>query len=171
MFRFCYLAPVPVHQHNLPGQTQVQTGTMSHQQAAGTPGTPLHNPGQFYSQPQASNVPERAPADTMAQTIGKYSRRDYSRVAQVNVLLRSGGNSSPVSPHLQQNGFNNTTGPVATTTNVAGQVASNQPAATMGQNFTGAGGTWTGSNTLTYTQSMQPPDNRNHHNSYCKFYF
>lgn len=38
----------------------------------------------------------------------------------------------------------------------------------MATPYTGAGGTWTGSNTLTYTQSMQPPDNRNHHTSaYC----
>ena len=29
-------------------------------------------------------------------------------------------------------------------------------------------GTWKGSNTLSYTQSMQPPDARNQQNSYCK---
>ncbi|CAH1153252.1 unnamed protein product [Phaedon cochleariae] len=63
--------------------------------------------------------------------------------------------NSPVSPHLQQNGNNGT---------VSG--AQGTPAPTMGEAFTGAGGTWTGSNTLTYTQSMQPPDNRNHHSPY-----
>lgn len=41
------------------------------------------------------------------------------------------------------------------------------------QNFTSqaqaqAQGTWTGNNTLTYTQSMQPPDPRTHHPGYCK---
>jgi len=36
------------------------------------------------------------------------------------------------------------------------------------QPFTGAQGTWTGNNTLTYTQSMQPPDPRSHHPGYCK---
>lgn len=78
-----------------------------------------------------------------------------------------GGNSSPVSPHLQQNGFANATGPVVTSNN---QVGGGQPPATMGQTFTGTGdGTWTRSNTLTYTQSMQPPDNRNHHTTYCKY--
>ena len=28
-------------------------------------------------------------------------------------------------------------------------------------------GTWTGNSTLTYTQTMQPPDPRTHHPSYC----
>lgn len=77
------------------------------------------------------------------------------------------GNSSPVSPHLQQNGFGSST-PTNVSANNNNQVAGSQPAASMGQSFTGAGGTWTGSNTLTYTQSMQPPDNRNHHTNYCK---
>ncbi|CAH1955638.1 unnamed protein product [Acanthoscelides obtectus] len=70
--------------------------------------------------------------------------------------------SSPVSPHLQQNGFSSTT-----TTNVAPtNNGTPQPTPTIGQTFTGPGGTWTGSNTLTYTQSMQPPDSRNHHTTY-----
>ncbi|XP_022914876.1 mothers against decapentaplegic homolog 4 isoform X2 [Onthophagus taurus] len=142
-------APVPVHQHNLPGPSQVQPPTLPHQQPQSASNTTLHGQAQpFYNPPQPSGVPERAPADTMAPTIGT--------------------TSSPVSPNLQQNGFNSTTGgPVVTTSNVVpGQVT--QPASTMGQNnFTGTGGTWTGSNTLTYTQSMQPPDNRNQQmNSY-----
>ena len=78
--------------------------------------------------------------------------------------MYTGNNSSPVSPHLQQNGFTN-----AVNQTVATNSTGAQPSTTISQAFTGAGGTWTGSNTLTYTQSMQPPDNRNHHNSYCKF--
>lgn len=75
--------------------------------------------------------------------------------------------NSPVSPHIQQNGFNNgTTNPAPVS--ASAQVSGTQPATTLPQNYTGAGGTWTGSNTLTYTQTMQPPDNRNHHGSYCK---
>lgn len=40
----------------------------------------------------------------------------------------------------------------------------------QGQAFTGTQGTWTGNNTLTYTQSMQPPtpDLRSPHSGYCK---
>lgn len=60
--------------------------------------------------------------------------------------------TAPVSPHLQQNGFNN-----------ALSSSGSQ------QSFTGAQGTWTGNNTLTYTQSMQPPDPRAHHPGFCKF--
>lgn len=77
-----------------------------------------------------------------------------------------GGNSSPVSPHLHQNGFNNPSGNNVSSGNTV-QVTGSQPSASIGQNYTAAQGTWTGSNTLTYTQSMQPPDNRTHHTSYC----
>jgi mothers against decapentaplegic homolog 4 len=51
-------------------------------------------------------------------------------------------------------------------------VANNQPnQIQQQQNYTpngGVQGTWKGSNTLTYTQSMQPPDPRSQHNNYCK---
>ncbi|KAJ6637399.1 Mothers against decapentaplegic like 4 [Pseudolycoriella hygida] len=64
--------------------------------------------------------------------------------------------NSPVSPHLQQNGY--------------ASVANNQPnQIQQQQNYTpngGVQGTWKGSNTLTYTQSMQPPDPRSQHNNY-----
>ncbi|CAH1103497.1 unnamed protein product [Psylliodes chrysocephalus] len=73
--------------------------------------------------------------------------------------------NSPVSPPLQQNGFSSSTS-TAVASNNNGTVSGTQPTNTIGQAFTGAGGTWTGSNTLTYTQSMQPPDNRNHHTTY-----
>lgn len=91
-----------------------------------------------------------------------------------------------MSPHnLQQNGFQplnsqNTVGqqqsyappqgvppPMAVAMN-------NQPVVGSGSVScppSGAGvsgqGTWTGNSTLTYTQTMQPPDPRNHHPSYC----
>lgn len=79
-------------------------------------------------------------------------------ISYLSLVILLGGNTSPVSPHIQQNPIN------------GNQVTGTQLAATMGQTFTGAGGTWTGSNTLTYTQSMQPPDNRNHHATYCKIF-
>lgn len=88
---------------------------------------------------------------------------ERQQVADINSTL---GSTSPVSPHLQQNGFANQQQPVANVSTGGGQTAT--PAS--GQAFTGAGGTWTGANTLTYTQSMQPPENRNHHNNYCKFF-
>lgn len=65
---------------------------------------------------------------------------------------------------MQQNSISNTI-----PSNNSGQVSGPQTPSTLGQTFTGTGGgTWTGSSTLSYTQSMQPPDNRNHHNVYCK---
>lgn len=66
--------------------------------------------------------------------------------------------ASPVSPHLHQNGFQ--TGNLPGTSPNAQNFASTQA---QGQ------GTWTGNNTLTYTQSMQPPDPRNHHPGYCEW--
>lgn len=82
--------------------------------------------------------------------------------------------TSPLSPHLQQNGYpvsgNGATG--------AGNVTGNGQL----QNYTqqrqqqqqqppnnGGQGTWTGQNTLSYTQSIQPPDLRASHNTYCKW--
>ncbi|XP_019869484.1 mothers against decapentaplegic homolog 4 isoform X2 [Aethina tumida] len=131
--------------HN--NQNSVQTG-MSNQQT--NTGTPLHvappthnNQAQFYNAAQNPGVQDRPTPDAMPQNIG---------------------NNSPVSPHMQQNGFNNSPNPSVATNN--GSVSGSQPTATMGQTFTGAGGTWTGSNTLTYTQSMQPPEQRVHHNNY-----
>lgn len=73
---------------------------------------------------------------------------------QLTNNLVSSQATSPLSPHLQQgqNGYVST---------------SNNPQIVPPQ-FTSPphGGTWTGSNTLTYTQSMQPPDPRNHHVPY-----
>ncbi|XP_055903601.1 mothers against decapentaplegic homolog 4 isoform X2 [Eupeodes corollae] len=71
------------------------------------------------------------------------------------------------SPHMQQNGYVT--------------MASQQPNTLQTQTYTqppppqgvggvvaaaAAQGTWTGSSTLTYTQSMQPPDVRSHHGGY-----
>lgn len=74
--------------------------------------------------------------------------------------------SSPMSPHLQQNGFGNGTNPANITGN--GQIASFPPQQ-PGAAHNGAQGTWSGQHTLTYTQTMCPPDPRNSHTSYCKY--
>lgn len=66
---------------------------------------------------------------------------------------------------MQQNGFVNIGGNNQQT-NV--QDVQQQGYAQQPQNG-GVHGTWTGANTLTYTQSMQPPDTRNQHNPYCKY--
>ncbi|XP_076261897.1 mothers against decapentaplegic homolog 4-like isoform X1 [Rhynchophorus ferrugineus] len=136
-----------MHMHRHPNQTQVSGTVINNQQATTSTGT-IHNssvhsnPGQFYTNPQTSGSSERS-QESITQTIGS---------------------NSPVSPHIQQNGFNGTNNSVQTSSNVA--TLTTQPLTTLGQGFTGAGGTWSGSNTLTYTQNMQPPDTRNHHNAY-----
>ncbi|CAH0562081.1 unnamed protein product [Brassicogethes aeneus] len=144
-------SPVAVHQHNIPGhnnQNNVQTGSLNNQQQQQQPVAPQNHaqPQQFYNTAQTQ---ERPTSDTIPQNIG--------------------ANQSPVSPHLQQNGFSSSPGSVVATNNGAVSGGNAAPpsgaVAVQGQTFTGAGGTWTGSNTLTYTQSMQPPDNRNNHHT------
>ncbi|XP_071451479.1 mothers against decapentaplegic homolog 4-like [Hetaerina americana] len=60
--------------------------------------------------------------------------------------------SAPVSPHNHQNGF--------ATSGAGGGVGQQGSSPPIGfqSGGTGVQGTWTGSNTLTYTRSMQPPD-------------
>ncbi|XP_068917411.1 mothers against decapentaplegic homolog 4 isoform X2 [Tenebrio molitor] len=128
------------HMHLPHCQNQVPTSTQS---SGGSVASQTHT--QYYNSSQ-SGVDR--PTPPLPQNIGASS-------------------NPPVS--LQQNGFTNsthTTPAQAVVNNNSAGVTASQPAATMGQSFTGAGGTWTGSNTLTYTQSMQPPDNRTHHSTY-----
>ncbi|CAG9759833.1 unnamed protein product [Ceutorhynchus assimilis] len=134
-----------MHRPRHPAQTQVAATVINNQQTGPSTSSmhssAVHNsPGQFYSNAQTAINSERS-QETITQNIVS---------------------NSPVSPRLQQNGFN---GSNNTTVNSASGNA--QPATTLPQSYiTGAGGTWTGSNTLTYTQSMQPPDNRHHSNTY-----
>jgi hypothetical protein len=68
-----------------------------------------------------------------------------------NIFVAGGSQSSPVSPvHLHhQNGF---------------------AVATVANPYNTGAPQWTGANTLTYTQSMQPPDHRHlHATSYCEY--
>lgn len=102
--------------------------------------------GSYYGQASASQMPN---------TEGKFGS-----------ALNNVGASS-VSPHMQQNGYVT--------------MASQQPNSVQALTYTqpppqgvggvvaaAAQGTWTGSSTLTYTQSMQPPDPRSHHGGYCE---
>ncbi|XP_066247448.1 mothers against decapentaplegic homolog 4-like isoform X2 [Euwallacea similis] len=133
-----------MHMPRHPSQSQV-SGTVISTQQAGTSTSVMHNSathnsaGQFYANAQTPLGSERS-QETITQTIAS---------------------NSPVSPHLQQNGFNGTSGSATAGSTVPSGA---QTVTTLSQTYTG--GTWTGSNTLTYTQSMQPPDTRNHHNTY-----
>ncbi|XP_030746191.1 mothers against decapentaplegic homolog 4 isoform X2 [Sitophilus oryzae] len=134
-----------MHMHRHSNQTQVSGSVISNQQSGNNSGAihtaPVHNsPVQFYGNSQAPSNSER-PQESITTSLGS---------------------NSPVSPHLQQNGFNGTNNSVQASTVPVGP----QPSTTIAQGYTGAGGTWTGSNTLTYTQNMQPPDSHNHHNTY-----
>lgn len=69
--------------------------------------------------------------------------------------------ATPLSPHLQQNGY----GTSVTSATGNGQLQNYSQQQTP---HNGGQGTWTGPNTLTYTSTMQPPDSRTSHNAYCK---
>ena len=91
-----------------------------------------------------------------------------------------------MSPHIQQNGFQplpppgtvgacSYSGPQSTLPGAPAMAVpmNNQPVVgsvpqVAGQPAAGVSGhgTWTGNSTLTYTQTMQPPDPRSHHPSY-----
>ena len=95
----------------------------------------------------------------------------------------------PMSPHIQQNGFQplppqNTVGQQSYQTapqqSTGPQQSMNVAMNSQQQPVIGSApvpcppngasgqGTWTGNSTLTYTQTMQPPDPRNQHQTYCK---
>ncbi|XP_060537328.1 mothers against decapentaplegic homolog 4 isoform X5 [Cylas formicarius] len=132
----------------------------------------MHRSNQSSAQPNSiSNQSSTTPNETIHATTSHSNQSRFYNTSQTSAnndrsiqgtLNQSIGGNSPVSAHVQQNVFN-VNGNVAPNAN--GLTAdTSQPVTTISQGFTGAGGTWTGSNTLTYTQSMQPPDTRNQHN-------
>nr|XP_023016677.1 mothers against decapentaplegic homolog 4 isoform X1 [Leptinotarsa decemlineata] len=132
-----------MHMHR---QNQVTSSNITNQPQTGRSGTPIHvtsSSNQFYTTTQPSVVSDSRSQEAISQNLAS---------------------NSPVSPHLQQNGFNTTPNNTVASSN-NGTVSGTQATPTIGQALPGAGGTWTGSNTLTYTHSMQPPE-RNHHNAY-----
>lgn len=70
--------------------------------------------------------------------------------------------SSPISPHMQQNGYGNGTTNTANITG-NGQIPSFPPQQGAAPH-NGAQGTWSGQHTLTYA-----PDPRNSHTNYCEY--
>lgn len=124
-------------------------GTLQDTQASGTGSQASQN--QQSTSPHAYYGPDQAQLSTSGD----------------QQLAGTAMGATPLSPHLQQNGY----GVSVSTANVTGngqlqsytqQQQQPQPPHNGGQ------GTWTGPNTLTYTQSMQPPDSRTSHNAYCK---
>lgn len=135
--------------------------------ASGTPSTLTSQQGSVTS---AQSTVAPGPLVSPTQTSGAagpgsfFGADSLSSSGDTQVVLTAslGGSqqqsptAAPVSPHLQQNGFTN-----------SGTLSSTSPNQQQQQQpFTGAQGTWTGNNTLTYTQSMQPPDPRSHHPGY-----
>lgn len=109
-----------------------------------------------------SQQPTTQQSQSSSQGSSYYNNVDpnlNSNEAQVSSNLVSA--TSPISPpHLQQqNGY-------VSTTNTSHQMIPPQTYSSPPGGGGGAQGTWTGSNTLTYTQSMQPPDPRAHHLTY-----
>ncbi|XP_075222984.1 smad/Smad4 homolog Medea isoform X3 [Lycorma delicatula] len=163
---------IPPPPHHRPGASLASPGNGAQTQSS--PGTPLASPT------QSTNVPTPQTPGSVASTASTYysaktpgsvassasfftatqdslSQTDNSllssSVVQVStVSTQQSSPQSPVSPP-HQNGFTNTT---------AATQAQSPPATAPTQQQSFSQGTWTGSNTLTYTQSMQPP----HHTSF-----
>lgn len=158
-----------------PGALQIQT---NHSQMSSQPppsgGQPPNNGpnmiGSLPTDPQLTvqPVPTNSQQSTASPTY--YSDQQSAQVASQPINSANEGSlsnsivSSPISPHLQQNGYNGATNSANITGN--GQLPNFQP---QGQPHNGAQGTWSGQHTLAYTQTMMPPDPRNSQANFCKF--
>ncbi|XP_044582289.1 mothers against decapentaplegic homolog 4 isoform X4 [Cotesia glomerata] len=149
-------------QHHSQSSQSTNSNSQSSQFITGLPSNPtvVHQMGHPVSQQQQSLTGGSAPgAPILSPTQAQSSDQFYSTntppqdlnsaAPAVDALTASlgGTQSSPVSPaHLHhQNGF----------------------AVASGANpYNHGGPQWTGANTLTYTQSMQPPDHRHLHQTY-----
>lgn len=136
------------HQHSLPNHSSTSQ-VSSQPPPAPQPQVQAQVPP-FFSSPSPASVSAPVPVPIQVQ--------DNRNVPDALTSPLSDTTPSVVSHH-HQNGITSAT-----------NAQNNQKLPTTSHNFpgTGAQGTWKGSNTLTYTQSMQPPDNRSHHTAYCK---
>lgn len=153
-----------------PGALQIQT---NHSQMTSQPpptgGQPPNNGanliGSLPTDPQLSvqAVPANAQS-TSSPTY--YSDQQPAQVASQPINSANEGSlvSSPISPHLQQNGFNGASNAANITGN--GQLPNFAQQATPHNGAQGV--TWSGQHTLAYTQNMIPPDPRNSHSNFCK---
>ncbi|XP_041674667.1 mothers against decapentaplegic homolog 4 isoform X2 [Drosophila eugracilis] len=164
-----------------PQQAQNPQGNGVHHTQANSPTDPasaLAMQQQQQQQQQSGGVPNGVVnASGGAATGGQY----YVQPPPGNQMQNAGGSGSSVPPpvHAQQNGYVSQPGSAGPAAVGGGSVfGSTQPTAqqpqqpptgvqanagSAGAQAGGAGGstgTWTGPNTLTYTQSMQPPDPR-----------
>lgn len=96
-----------------------------------------------------------------------YGEQQNAQVASQPLNIANDGSltnsivSSPISPHLQQNGYGNG---ATNTANITGNgQIPNFPSQQGGPPHNGAQGTWSGQHTLTYA-----PDPRNSHTNYCE---
>ncbi|XP_031638437.1 mothers against decapentaplegic homolog 4 isoform X2 [Contarinia nasturtii] len=182
-----HAGPMPTQGYGYPPATvphpmampplQIQT---NHNQMAPQPppagGQPPNNGpnmsiGSLPTDPQISiqSVSTNSQQSTSSPTYG-YSDQQSVQVASQPINSANEGSlpnsivSSPISPHIQQNGYNG-----ATTKNSANLPGNGQlPNFAQGlpnAPHNGAQGTWSGQHTLTYTQSMLP-DQRNSHTNY-----
>lgn len=166
---------MPIHippPHHRPGASLASPGNSTQTQSS--PGTPLASPTQStnaatpqtpgsVASPASSYFTAKTPGSVGSSTSTFFTATQDSLSQTDNSLLSSSvvqvssvptqqtSPQSPVSPP-HQNGFTSAT--------AATQAQSPPAPAPSQQSFSQA--TWTGSNTLTYTQSMQPP----HHTSF-----
>ncbi|KRG00965.1 mothers against decapentaplegic homolog 4 isoform X2 [Drosophila mojavensis] len=160
--------------HHAQASSPTDPGTMAMQQQQPPPGGGPNGPnvasnstggaagsaGQYYGAPPAG-----AQMQSVGNDVGKFSSSG-----------NSGSGPTPVHAQQQQNGYvpqpsgqgagANSYGSSQPPSAQQQAAAGNQPnaggaaQASGGAGAGGAAGTWTGPNTLTYTQSMQPPDPR-----------
>ncbi|XP_055308270.1 mothers against decapentaplegic homolog 4 isoform X2 [Sitodiplosis mosellana] len=164
--------PVPHPMVMPPGALQIQT---NHSQMTSAPppagGQPPNNGpsmiGSLPTDPQLSvqSVSTNSQQSTSSPTY--YSDQQSAQVPSQPINSANEGSlpnsivSSPISPHLQQNGYNGAANAANITGN--GQLPNFAP---QGTPHNGAQGTWSGQHTLTYTHNMMPPDQRNAHSNY-----
>ncbi|KAJ4450800.1 hypothetical protein ANN_02230, partial [Periplaneta americana] len=143
--------------HTVASPSSGTPNTLTSQQTPVTPSQPTVAPGPLVSPTQTSGTP--GPGSFFGtDSLSSSGDTQAALAASLSGSQQQSPTTAPVSPHLQQNGFTNT-GTLSSTSPSQQQQPQQQP-------FTGAQGTWTGNNTLTYTQSMQPPDPRTHHPGY-----
>lgn len=178
--------PPQTIQHHGPPPTPTFSTMMVHpsqnqgQMPPSSPTSPPHNVQQQQQQqqhnaPTATPTPQGAPPSNAGQ------------VFFGNDMTPGPSGLVPMSPHIQQNGFQplppqNTVGQQSYQTapqqSTGPQQSMNVAMNSQQQPVIGSApvpcppngasgqGTWTGNSTLTYTQTMQPPDPRNQHQTY-----
>lgn len=125
--------------------------------------------GQYYGAPSTG-----AQMQNVGNDVGKFSNSASSGTGPTNVhsQQQNGYVSQPVGQNAGAGNYGSTQPPSSqqqsTTANQTNSGGSGGGGVTQSSGGGGSAGTWTGPNTLTYTQSMQPPDPRSLPTAYCK---